>query len=390
MRKLLPQPHGLMPTVAALSLPKSETALEDSTFLSHAWLRSCLENWSNQAAFRSLRLDSNSESPVIALIGERVIRRHGVLPVRVLALNQSVHTTLDEPWIERNGFFGCSPAQFEEHLIQLLDALSADAQWDELRLSGLTSTHARQALDLATRYGLRPRLDHDAPSFNVDLQSVRDQHDGDYLQALSPNTRQQLRRSRRLAQDTLGPLKLEMADSVQQALDWFEQTAPLHRMRWGATNQDQYGLGFDNPAFVRFHQSLIRHAFPEGGIQFLRLRAGHTVLAYLYNFVTGGNVHFYLSGINYQLEPNLRPGMLAHWMAIEASLESGKRSYDFLAGDARYKRSLSTAEDKVLWLVLQRPRLKLQIEASMRRAKRHWLGQAQDNLAFIPPPSKLR
>jgi hypothetical protein len=390
MLKLLPQPYGLIPTVADFTLPKSEASLEDSTFLSHAWLRSCLESWSDQATFRVLRLGSNSESPVIALIGERVIRRHGVLPVHVLALNQSVHTTLDEPWIERNGFFGCSPARFEEHLIQLLDALSDDTQWDELRLSGLTSTHARQAILLATHYGLRPRLDHDSPSFLIDLQAVRDQHGGDYLQALSPNTRQQLRRSRRMAQDTLGPLKLEMADSVEQALDWFEQTAPLHRMRWDTPHQAHNGRGFDNPDFVRFHQSLIRHAFPEGGIQFLRLRAGHTVLAYLYNFVTGENVHFYMSGINYQLEPNLRPGMLAHWMAIEASLTTGKRSYDFLAGDARYKRSLSTAEDKVLWLVLQRPRLKLQVETWVRKAKRQWLGQPQDNLALIPFPNKIR
>jgi CelD/BcsL family acetyltransferase involved in cellulose biosynthesis len=97
-----------------------------------------------------------------------------------------------------------------------------------------------------------------------------------------------------------------------------------------------------------------------------------------------------MSGINYQLEPNLRPGMLAHWMAIEASLATGKRSYDFLAGDARYKRSLSTAEDKVLWLVLQRPRLKLQVETWVRKAKRQWLGQPQDNLALIPFPNKIR
>ena len=390
MFKLLPQPYGLMPTVADFPARESALSLEDSVFLSQAWMQACLESWDGRASFRRLHLGAHRDSPVIALIGERSIRRHGVLPVHVLALNQSVCPTLDEPWIERNGFFGCCPNRFEEHLIQMLDTLNTDTQWDELRLSGLTSIHARQALHQATQFGLSTRLEHHHPSFSVDLQAVRDQHGGDYLRTLSPNTRQQLRRSRRLAESTLGPLTLETADSVQQALDWFDQTAPLHRMRWEATHEKPVGHGFDNQAFLQFHRSLIRHAFPEGAIQFLRLRAGDTVLGYLYNFVKGAAVHFYLSGINHQLEPNLRPGMVAHWMAIEANLSSGKRTYDFLAGDARYKRSLSTDKDSLVWLVLQRPRLKLWIEARVRNVKRKWLGQTPDIMECIPLTSKCR
>jgi hypothetical protein len=390
MLKLQPHSDDLLVIKAPPIPDASRPGLEDSLFLSAPWMQSCIDSWTGRAKFRQLRLQLPNCAPATVLLGERLERRHGLLPVRVLALNQSTYDVLDQPWIERNGFFGASPAAFEDHLMHLLDLLRDEPKWDELRLGGLTSQHARQALYQAARYGLNARLDLEQPSFNIDLESVRQQSNGDYLKALSPNTRQQLRRSRRLAESTLGPLSLDAAQSLQQALAWFEETGPLHKARWGGPEHDVFDSGFDNPAFVHFHQGLIRHAFPTGGIQYLRLRAGQTVLAYLYNFVSGRNVHFYLSGIDYRHDAHLRPGMLAHWMAVEANLALGMHSYDFLAGDARYKRSLSTGEDRTLWLVLQRPRLRLQLEAWARKSKRRWLGQSQDALDRIPHPSRVR
>jgi CelD/BcsL family acetyltransferase involved in cellulose biosynthesis len=390
MLKLQSPPYEPLAPVAPAARNGHQSALEDSLFLSRSWMQSCIDNWTGRTRYRQLRLPAADGTSAIALLGDRLERRHGLLPVRVLALNQSGCDVLDQPWIERNGFFGANPNAFESHLTQLLDLLRVDPRWDELRLGGLTSNHARQALYQAARYGLNARLDLEQPSFNIDLDAVRSQFSGDYLKALSPNTRQQLRRSRRLAEATLGPLTLDSADSVKQALAWFDETSPLHRARWGGPDHEVFDSGFDNPAFVQFHQGLIRHAFPEGGIQYLRLRAGQTVLAYLYNFVAGRNVHFYLSGIDYRHDATLRPGMLAHWMAIEANLAAGMQLYDFLAGDARYKRSLSTGEDRTLWLVLQRPRLKLQLEAWARKAKRKWRGQSQDVLDRIPHPSRVR
>ena len=383
-------PCDLLQSVFPPSLEALNRQVEDSLFMSEAWMKSCIDNWSGQATFRQLDLPSKEGHFATALLGERVELRHGVMPVRVLALNQSTSPELDEPWVERNGFFGCSAAQFEEHFIEMLEILSTDNTWDELRLSGLTSSNAREALSQAKRFGLNARLHSEQPSFHIDLQEIREQFNGDYLKALSPNTRQQLRRSHRIAESTLGPLSLAAASSMEQALSWFNETGPLHRARWGGTVGESLSGGFDNPAFVRFHESLIRRAFPTGGIQYLRLQAGNTVLAYLYNFVSGLNIHFYLSGINYQHEDSLRPGMLAHWQAIESNLKAGKKVYDFLAGEARYKRSLSTFEDRALWLVLQRPRLTLRLEAWARHAKRRWHAESQDNLDAIARPIRVQ
>ncbi len=347
----------------------------ESLFLSAAWFSACLECWADDARYDVLEIADEGQPPVWALLGRRTVMRHGMLPVRVIALNQSTLEPLDEPWIERNGFFGGQPEQFSRHLALLLERLEQDPDWDELRLGGLVDEHAQAALYQAARSHLACRLDIEQPSFSVDLEAVRTRHGGDYLAALSANTRQQLRRARRLVEQTQGPLVLEQAVSSTQAQAWFDLTGPLHRARWGgADDGPQASGGFDNRRFVAFHRRVIELEFAAGRIQYLRLRAGDAVLAYLYNFVVGDRVHFYLSGVNYELDPKTKPGMLAHWLAIESNLAAGRRRYDFLAGDARYKRNLCTDSSRTLWLVLQRPRWRLQFEASGRRLKRAVLG----------------
>jgi hypothetical protein len=362
----------------------------DSVYLSQCWFAASVESWRDRASFNPVELVNKSGAPIWALIGEKLEWRHGVMPVRVLALNQACDPTLDQPWIERNGFFGEHPQEFESHLEQLLDRLLQDENWDELRLPGLTGEFARQALYQAARMGLVARLDLEQPSFNIDLNGIRSRYSGNYLSALSANTRQQLRRSKRLAEQTLGPVVLEEAQTTDQALRWFDETAPLHRARWGQDKPQSFDSGFDNPDFLAFHRRLIAHGFADRAIQYLKCSAGGVTFAYLYNFVSGDRVHFYLSGVNYGVSHAIRPGMLAHWMAIEKNLSQGKSLYDFLAGDARYKRSLSTGEDRTLWLVLRRPRWRLELENWARRLKGKLSGNPVNSLNRIPHPERIR
>ena len=363
---------------------------DESLFLSQAWYRACVDSWTRRANFHQMPVGTSADDPAFALIGERLEIRHGLLPVRVLALNQTGRPMLDQPWIERNGFFCASPAQFSTHLSILLDKLMARRNWDELRIGGLVDERAHEALYLAARKGLNARLEIEQPSFAVDLDEIRSRHAGDYLAALSPNTRQQLRRAQRAAEKVLGPLTLDIASSLDEALEWFDATGPLHKARWHDAESQVDDSGFNNPDFVDFHRRLITHAFAANGIQYLRLKAGDATLAYLYNFVSGRDVHFYLSGIDYTVGEQFRPGMLAHWMAIELNLTANRRSYDFLAGDARYKRSLSTRQDCTLWLVLQRPRWRLQAESFGRRWKRKLTGAPMDDLATTSREVRFR
>ena len=372
---------------AALALRLREP---DSLFLSHAWLEASTESWRNRVDFDLLELDRPSQLPVWALVSRRREWRHGFLPVNVIALNQSCCPSLDQPWIERNGLYGQRPQDFDRDFSALMNRIIEDPDWDELRLPGLSSDHARQALYEAARIGLVGRLELEQPSFNIDLNRIRTENAGDYLRALSSNTRQQLRRAKRLAEETLGPVRIDEAGTCEQALAWFNETGPLHRARWSRPDSSEFDSGFDNPEFVRFHQNLIKKAFSTQSVQYLKCSAGGKDLAYLYNFVSGDRVHFYLSGVNYELDQAIKPGMLSHWTAIERNLRAGLGSYDFLAGDARYKRSLSTGEDRTLWLVFRRPRMKLEMENWARRLKQRLAGHEADALHRIDQPKPTR
>lgn len=353
-----------------------------SFFVGVSWLQACLHLWQGRAEYLVAKV--GAQPTAWALIGSRTECRHRMLRVSFLALNQSGIESLDQPWIECNGFFGAAREHFGQCLEDLLAALERRSDWDELRLPGLREAERGLAERLATARGMSVHAFLEAPTYRTDLSAVRSCHGGDLLAALSANTRQQLRRSRRQIERALGPLALDRARTAGEAVDWLRATGPLHRARWG--DSGPLRSGFANPAFVGFHEKLIELAFGRGEIHYLRLRAGDRVVAYLYNFALPPTMSFYLSGIDYSVDERFRPGMLAHQLAMEQALQSGFDDYDFLAGDARYKVSLSTDRGMMTWLVLRRPRLKFRLEGLARAVAGRWRGRAAPREAVGTAP----
>ena len=154
------QAYGLESVLAEVSRRS-----EDSLFLSGAWLRASIECWGERARYRVVEVAEEAKPPVWALIGQRTEVRHGFLPVRVLALNQSAIPALDQPWIERNGFYGGTPDAFGRQLTVLLERLELESGWDELRLGGLLAHHAHDAMYLAAKTGLSCRLEFEQTQF---------------------------------------------------------------------------------------------------------------------------------------------------------------------------------------------------------------------------------
>ena len=370
----------IAPTVRALSPddPEVEALLgqvarepAESVFLSAWWLRACLETWPVGAGHRVLAIGRDPAGPAgagdaLALLGSRALRRHGWLRCRALGLNEALDDDLDEPTVELNGLHGALDAEFEPLFDRLLGWLDGRGDWDELRVPGVLAARGDLLRTLAARHGLRTRVAKRAQTWWVDLAAVRARHGGDYLAALSSNTRQQLRRSRRAIESALGPLAIEQAADVECALRWLDELAQLHRTRWAVPGSRS---GFDIPSFRDFHRRLIGRAFAEGGVQLLRISAGDEAIAYLYNLVLDGHVYFLMSGIDLARFERFKPGMLAHQLAIERNLAEGARIYDFLGGSQRYKASLGTHSDEQVWLVLWRPRLGLLLEDALRRLK---------------------
>ena len=169
--------------------------------------------------------------------------------------------------------------------------------------------------------------------------------------ARGASTRSQLRRSRRRL-EAVGPLSAHRAQSVPEALDFLEGLARLHQAAW--TRREQPGA-FAEPAFRRFHAALVARGVPRGEVALWRVSAGGRILGYLYNMEWRQSVLAYQSGFDMDAVAQTSPGLVAHALAIAAAAAAGMERYDFLAGDARYKRELGDASLPLYWIELAGP-----------------------------------
>ena len=77
--------------------------------------------------------------------------------------------------------------------------------------------------------------------------------------------------------------------------------------------------------------------------ELIAVYAGSILIGVSLNLIDEHHVGFYCSGINYNI-PNkkIKPGYILHTQMIKHYKSLGKHEYDFLAGYAQYKQSLST------------------------------------------------
>ncbi len=215
-----------------------------------------------------------------------------------------------------------------------------------LVLGGVDSSHLAAAAAAGTV--LRRQPDRQAPF--VDFTALPP--DRAWLDGLSANARQQLRRSaRRYAMS--GDLHVRRAGTPAEALDFFDRLATLHQAAWTARGRPG---AFAEPRFGRFHRALIARAFASGGVDLLCVQAGGRPIGYLYNFRHRGRVLAYQSGFDYAAaDPQQKPGLTCHHLAIELYRSEGMTAYDFLAGADRYKLSLANASATLHWLEIVAP-----------------------------------
>lgn len=264
---------------------------------------------------------------------------------RTWSLQESGDPALDAVFTEHNGALG--------PLGPVLDAVRGRA--GRVRLSGIDDAGLAA---VRAAGGIIVGLQTRAAPFAVLDPAVA------HAERLSRNTRSQVRRSdRSYAAD--GAIRVERADTVEQALDWLDRLVVLHRATWESRGVES---GFLGPSVQRFHRALIAGGVPTGEVDVLRIGAGGRVIGYLLNLRGHGRVHAYQSGFDYGgAGLHEKPGLTCHHAAIERARLAGDVEYDFLAGDARYKRSLATGSRNLHWLVWKpRPAL-FGFEAVVRR-----------------------
>lgn len=264
-----------------------------------------------------------------------------------LWLHESGDPALDAVFTEHNDPLLARRAPAGLLILILQAALQArDGRTPRLVLSGVGPATRHAAL--RTGAMVIPGPDRIAP--RVEFASIPP--GAVYVDQLSRNTRQQLRRSDR-AYAAHGALRIERAATVDQAEAFLGALMALHTATWRSRGKPG---AFATDPVRRFHQSLVRRGAPEE-VELLRIAAGGTVVGYLYNLVRGSRAYAYQSGFDYPgAGPHAKPGLTCHHLAIERHRARGGLSYDFLGGADRYKRSLANAQGTLHWLSIAPPR----------------------------------
>jgi CelD/BcsL family acetyltransferase involved in cellulose biosynthesis len=310
-----------------------------SFFQSWAWTGCLAEERFPEAWLLSARRDGK----VVALALFNRGPRARLAIDRPILLGESGVANIDAIFIEHNGLLldSAEGDDLSRRCWAALDETFGRAKW---RISG--APQATQET-LPDNRAVKVVARRQAPYLELPASAS----DRQLLDLLSANTRQQLRRSLR-AWEEIGPLQLDVAATHEEADIFLDRLADLHQLYW--TGRGKPGA-FADPFFGRFHHALLRRACDEQSVDLIRVSAGDRTVGYLYNFVHRDWVAAYQSGFDFGPDADrLRPGMICHLLAIEHYRRAGVRRYDFLGGDARYKRSFANAEIALLWLEIRR------------------------------------
>lgn len=344
---------------------------EHSFFQSYSWTKTWLETTRtvNPQPKILMVIGTLHGSPVIgAILGKQSTTRNFFVHSNGLHLHNTGNETFDNLTPEYNEILCSSflPTELKPRaMAKLLTHLDEVSDWNEIFLSAAPKSSLFN-LEAAHLKNASVKISATEKAHYVDLEKIR-QNSYNYLKLLSSNKRTQIKRSL-TEYNKSGDIKVEEATSCEQALEMVDRLAELHQQEWKKRGEPG---AFSTPFFVEFHRKLISTAFPKGNIQVLKIYNDKQTIGYLYNFIYQGNVLFYQCGFNYTEGNNkLRPGITSHYLAIMLNSEKGYKSYDFLAGDAQYKASLSTDHQELSWLVIQKHAIQFTVENTLYQIKR--------------------
>ncbi|WP_210494702.1 GNAT family N-acetyltransferase [Patulibacter sp. SYSU D01012] len=313
-----------------------------------AWTRAWLTHFGPRIAHELLVVEDAAGAVRGATLLTRGVRRYGPLPVRRLHVG-----TGGEPGAERlcpeANLPAARPGDDAAVLAAVVAAARARRGWDELRVERADAAALAPTVDAwpAARVAVETM-----PAYEYRLHALAD--DQDVPGGLRGGPRRRVRTSLR-AMEARGPLTLEWATDATAARGVLEDLIALHQDAWRAAGRP--GI-FASAAFAGFHRELAPRLVKDGRATLVRVRCGDETIAALYGFRDGERLRAYQSGLRRFDDNRLRPGIVAHVLAMEEARRRGVAVYDHLAGDARYKRELSTATTETRSYALRRPRLR--------------------------------
>jgi len=255
---------------------------------------------------------------------------------RRLWLHESGDPAWDQIFIEYNGIL-----LHHDYPHALAPVLAKLVSVGEVRLSGVTAEVINACQGLGTLPAPQARI-----ARILDLTALPH----GILPRISANSRAQIARAMHLAGDgvTFTP-----ANSPDQANEFLERLMDLHQSQWRTRGARG---AFADPNIRGFHHALVARGFATCEIIIARVASENREIGYLYYLVSEGRVMAYQSGLTPSSTKHDKPGLIAHVAAIDHFAKHGYKIYDFLAGDAQYKRTLAPDLSEILtWATLYPP-----------------------------------
>ncbi len=335
-----------------------EKKAEPNAYLSWSWISA----WLTTCAKAPYLLQTYNGSRLVGLgFLSPEYKNIGLgLSVKKLWLHRTGCDRLDQVWIEHNDFL-LDTETADETRAAIIDFLQYRSGFDELYI-GLCSD---KGFDHSVLAAFKPRNVLAMPTYSVELSSY-DSKD-DYLKSLSKNTRSQITRTQRRVVEKYGELQLTLASTPAEKQEYLRETATYHRQRWAAS---EFGSGFDNDAFIEFHQHLLLNDSSNDVSRLYKLHSAEETFGYIYLLTDADSWKFYLSAIRFDDDNRIKIGLLFHTLVIEQAIAEGVDLYDFLAGEARYKKSLSHIDEKQTMYCFYRPSALTKIREILRTIKR--------------------
>ena len=342
-----------------------ERRAEPSFFLSWLWVGCWLRALPERLDTRLLTV--RRDGTVVGLGVLTFDHRGSLSPLQACSahLHETGIPALDVATIEDNGLLVDRRLTGEVEAAALRWLTDEGQKIDRIVLGGIKPALAGVARAAASQGRLLFDVRNESPRPYVDLDAIRRRGHG-YLECLSANTRQSVRRSMRLY-ESRGPIELTIAGSIEEAEAFLGRLEALHQAYWTARGKPG---AFSYPMFRRLHVDLVHTAFAAGAVQVCRIAAGDVDVGYLYNLVWRKWVYAYQSGLHYEPDNRLKPGLVSHSLAVEHALSHGHSVYDFMAGARQHKASLSTSQDRLYWIVMSRPTRLARIRRRMARLRR--------------------
>ncbi len=143
-----------------------------------------------------------------------------------------------------------------------------------------------------------------------------------------------------LARD--GPVETVVAGQDLPLDEALQHLVDLNRDRWGES-----GESFRSPDYLAFHRKLAKRMHERDALLFFFLRVSGKLVAARYDFAYAGKAWCYQGGWLREYE-KVSLGELALGRVLQLAISRGCREYDFLGGDAHYKRRWSTGDRTLL------------------------------------------